>query len=401
MGKWNQDCPITFCEIHRGALRYNWDQLKSVILQKYQGFQTQYRSESSSKLLCKSSQRPLPCIVPVVKADAYGHGMANVIDCLGEKSLNIVCVSDLKEGIALRELGFKKSIILLEGILIEDVEYLMEYDLVPLIYSYKVVCRIDELARNNKKVVDVHIKIDTGMGRLGVWHTEAIDFIKRISNLTNITISGIMTHFPVADTDRSFTQNQINIMRHMDKSCQALGLFIPFIHGANSVGFMEYDTDIFNLARVGTMLYGVYPSHDVSLKISLRPVMTVKSKIILLKKIKKGQGLSYGRTFLSKCSMTIATIPIGYNDGYFRCLSNISEVLINGNRCPVVGMVTMDQMMVDVSSLNDISVGEEVVVMGRQGKEEITAQDLALLANTIHYEILCNFGNSISRVFVN
>jgi alanine racemase len=177
------------------------------------------------------------------------------------------------------------------------------------------------------------------------------------------------------------------------------GLIVPFIHAANSMGLAGYQTRIVNLARPGLMLYGLYPHQDLRKKIQLKPVLSVRSRVIFLKKVKKGRSVSYGRTFFTKKDMLIATVPIGYNDGYFRALSNQAFVLIGGRRCPVAGRVTMDQIMVDVSHLKTVQLGDLVTILGSQKKENISADELAKYAGTINYEIVCSLGNRLPRVY--
>ena len=210
---------------------------------------------------------------------------------------------------------------------------------------------------------------------------------------------GIYTHFPVADTDRAFTKGQVACLYKLVKKLDRSGLIVPFIHAANSMGLAGYKTRILNLSRPGLMLYGLYPHPSLCKKIQLKPVLNVRSHVIFLKKVAKGRSVSYGRTFFTKKDMLVATIPIGYNDGYFRALSNKAAVLINGIRCPVVGRVTMDQIMVDATDVKGIKLGDSVVILGSQKKENISADELAAHAGTISYEIVCSLGNRLPKVY--
>jgi alanine racemase len=237
------------------------------------------------------------------------------------------------------------------------------------------------------------------MGRLGVWYSEAEEFIQKIRKLSHLVIGGVYTHFPVADTNRAFTQKQIENFQHLVERLQAKGISIPYLHAANSMGLAAYPHHLFNLARPGIMLYGLYPSPKLRPKVILKPVLSVKSRIIFLKRVSRGRGISYGHTFIAPRPMTVATLPIGYSDGYLRCLSNKTQVLINGRRCPVVGRITMDQIMVDVTKLKQLKLGTEVTLLGRQNQEEISADELAQKAGTISYEIVCSLGTRLPKVY--
>jgi len=237
------------------------------------------------------------------------------------------------------------------------------------------------------------------MGRLGIWHEEAFKFICKMSELKNLRIMGIYTHFPAADTDRQFTNKQMNILYHLVKKLDQNGLIIPFIHASNSMGLAGYNTHIVNLSRPGLMLYGLYPHAGLKKKIILKSVLNVRSRVIFLKKVSKGRSISYGRTFFTKKDMFIATVPIGYNDGYFRLLSNKADVLVGGKRCRVIGRVTMDQIMVDVTKVSGVKVGSSVTIIGKQKKECISADELAHYGETINYEIICSLGNRLPKVY--
>ena len=250
-----------------------------------------------------------------------------------------------------------------------------------------------------KQNVPIHIKIDTGMGRLGIWHKEALSFVQDIHRLRCLTIDGIYTHFPSADMDRKFTQKQIEQLRDLAEKLNKQGFAVPYIHAANSMGLAAYKTDLLNLARPGLMIYGLYPHLGLKKKINLKPAMSVRSKIIFLKKITRGRSISYARTFIAPHNMTVATIPIGYSDGYSRRFSNKASVLIAGRRCPIVGRVTMDQIVVDVSLVKNVRLEMPVVILGRQAEESITADELASYSETINYEIVCQLGNRLPRVY--
>jgi len=331
-------------------------------------------------------------ILAVVKADAYGHGLEKVVRVLNREAVEFFGISDINEGIVLRKAGIKKPILMLESILPSQAKYLLDFKITPEIGSLEVAQAINRLALKQKKKIAVHIKVDTGMGRLGVCQAHAMDFIKEVSCLKGIIIEGISTHFPVADTNKNFTKNQIKVISHIVSQAKKKISTIKYVHAANSMGFAGFSHKGFNLARTGLMLYGLYPSPKIKKKIKLKPVMSVTSRVCFVKNISKDRGISYGHTFVAPKTMRVATISIGYSNGYFRRFSNQTSVLIKGKRCPILGTVTMDQIMADVSRVKNARIGDEVCILGRQGKEEITADELAWLARTISYEITCQLG---------
>lgn len=345
-------------------------------------------------------KRNSPGILPVIKADAYGHGMLKVAGVLSELGVNMFAVSDVPDGIILRDHGINKTILMLECVLPDFVKEIVDYRLTPTVCSIAFASALNRYAKKVGRRIEVHINVDTGMSRFGVWHEEAEELIKRIMKFSNLTVEGLYTHFPVADTDRTFTHKQIKIISDLVMHLNRQGKSISYVHAANSMGLADFRRSIFNLVRPGLMLYGLYPGQKLKSKIRLKPAISVKTKIVFVKNITKGRGVSYGHTFVAPRDMTVATLPIGYSDGYFRCFSNNAEVLIGGRRCPVVGRVTMDQIMVDVSQVKNAKVGLETVVLGFQGNSRISADDLAKWAETINYEIVCSLGNRLPRVYI-
>ena len=338
-------------------------------------------------------------ILSVIKADAYGHGMIRVAKVLNEKGADFFGVADIREAISLRLAGIKKPIVIFENTLPIFAKQIVQFDLRPSISSWGLAISLNRYARSRGKHIFIHVKIDTGMGRLGVWHRDAMEFVRRLKTLSHVHCEGLMTHFAAADTDEHFTQSQTaNFMRLLDNLRQHTIVF-PYVHAANSIGFIEQPNDYFNLVRPGLILYGLYPTPRLKSKIALKPVLSIKSRINFLKNVERGRNISYGRTFVTQRPSVIATLPIGYNDGYFRCFSNNAFVLVRGRRCPVVGRVTMDQLMIDVTDVVNPKIGAEVVLLGRQGQHAITADELALRAKTINYEITCSLGNRIPRVY--
>lgn len=383
-------------EIDLKAIRHNYRETKKLA-------QKQFAQGLPPELSSRKAQHPQ--ILAVVKADAYGHGMLKTVSVLNQLGVGFLGVSDVAEGILLRKHGVKKPILLFESTLPSCVKEVIDYHLTPSVCTLTLAKALNTYAQSVKRKVQVHVKVDTGMGRLGVLCEEAKDFITQIMRLPFLSVRGIYTHFPVADINPDFTKKQINQLYHLVKTLDKKSDIIPYIHAANSVGLAGYlcpkgyKTRILNLVRPGLMLYGLYPAPKLKRKIPLRPVMSVKARIIFLKKIPQGAGISYGHTFVAQRNMTVATLAIGYSDGYLRSLSNKACVLIGGQRCPVIGRVTMDQIMVDVSRTKTLKLGMEATILGRQKRETISADELAAQAGTINYEIVCQLGNRLPRVY--
>ncbi len=345
-------------------------------------------------------------IMPVIKADAYGHGMLQVAQCLESVGCKYFGVSNVSEAVILRAAGFKHKILLFESTLSRDAKDIIDYELTPTVCAIEMANALDQYAQELKQQVAVHIKVDTGMGRLGVNEGEALEFTKTLrEQCPNLILEGIYTHFPVADTDRDFTLSQMRRFRDMVYKLENNFITFSYVHAGNSIGLGDYKSDLFNLARPGIMLYGVYPIAELKEKIHLKPVMSVKARIIFVQPIAKGQGISYGHTFKAKEDMMVAVLPVGYSNGYLRSLSNKAFVLIGGLRCPVIGRVTMDQIIVDITSValsgRIPKLGDEAVLLGVQKGETITADDVAQWGGTISYEILCALGSRLPRIYHN
>lgn len=372
----NTDRNLTWAEIDLAAIRHNYRRLQR--LARLQG----------------------AGLLPVIKADAYGHGMLPIAAALQSLGARLFGVSDLAEGTALRESGFKSTILLLESPLPSFAGDVVAHNLTPAVSSRPLAVALNACARRLDRRLNIHVKIDTGMGRLGVWHEEAAALIRRIAELPHLKIDGIFTHFPLADRDRKFTQTQIRNFSDLLDSLGTIREGISYVHAANSMGLSGYNIPFLNLARPGLMLYGLYPTEAIKKKIRLKPAMSVKTRVLYVKPLSKGRGVSYGHTFVARKNMTAATLAIGYSDGYFRCVSNKSSVIIRGQRCPVIGNVTMDQIVVDVSKVKSVNVGDQAVVLGKDSGKEISAEELAGCAGTINYEIVCNLGNRLPRRYI-
>lgn len=381
----------TWCEVDLQAMRFNLKQIR-----KLAGRNEFIIPSRDGK---KTVQTDLMGILVVIKADAYGHGIIETGLALNEEGVEIFGVSDINEGISLRDKGVKRPILLFESTLPEHIPFICEYQLTPTICTLDFAKRLNAYAKKLDKTVRIHVEVDTGMGRLGVWHEEAFDFIKEISTYSQLIIEGVFTHFPAADTDTKFTNRQIKQLYDIVLRLDEAGIVIPFVHASNSMGLMGYKTSVFNLFRPGLMIYGLYPDDLVKDVIQLKPVLSVKSKVIFVKEIEKGRSISYGRTFIAKKKMKVATIPIGYNDGYLREFSNKACVIIEGVRCPVLGKVTMDQIIVDVTKAGQVKIGSVATILGKEKNVSVSADELAGYAKTINYEIVCHLGNRLPRVY--
>lgn len=338
-------------------------------------------------------------ILAVVKADAYGHGMVEVARTLESEGCRFFAVSNINEAIALRRSGNRRRILMFEATLPELAPDVVKYNLTPSLCAVPLARALDKYAGRAGKKLPVHVKVDTGMGRLGVWHKSAVAFVNELNKLKHLQVEGILTHFPVADTNRAFTEQQMDDFAHVVADLIRDQIPFRYLHAANSMGLAAYKNRIFNLARPGVMLYGLSPSAEVGPKIELQPVMTVKARVLFTKTIYRDSGVSYGHTFRASVDTPVAILAIGYSDGYFRSLSNRACVLLNGTPCPVLGRVTMDQTVVDISRAGNVTAGDEAVVLGTQGVCEISADDIAGWADTINYEVVCNLGNRLPRVY--
>jgi len=338
-------------------------------------------------------------ILSVVKADGYGHGMEEIARASLSCGAKILGVANIEEGIFLRKRGIRAPILVLGSVYpLANFTYILRYDLSPTISSLVASEELSKIARRARKKVKVHIKVDTGMGRIGISAENAADLVRRVLQLPGIIVEGIYTHLAAADSDYEFTVQQIRKFQSVIDELERDNIRIKYKHAANSTAVLSYPDAHFNLARPGISLYGLAPFEGAEKEIDLKPVMQLKTKIVFIKRVKKGTSISYGRTWKAEKDSVIATLPIGYADGYNRLLSNRAEVLICGKRVPIVGRVCMDMCMADATSLPDVKVGEEVVLIGSQGKERITADEIAKIIGTISYEVVCGISKRVPRI---
>ena len=343
-------------------------------------------------------------IMGIVKADAYGHGVMGVTRTLLDNGVTRLAVSMLDEAIQLRKSGIDVPILILSYTDPRRAEEIIQNEVTQTVFSHDLANALSEAAIKLGRNVKIHIKIDTGMTRVGFMPGySAVKNVVEISKLPGIIIEGLFTHFASADEkDKSYTQMQFERFMSICSELNRIGVYIPVKHAANSAAIMEFPETHLDLVRPGLILYGMYPSEEVDkTKIDLRPAMTLKANVTLVKEVDPGTCISYGRLFTTERHSKVATIPIGYADGYTRLLNGKGKVLINGEPAPVVGKICMDQCMVDVTDLKTgVSVGDEVVLFGSQGSNRITIEEVAAQIGTINYEVVCIIGKRIPRVYL-
>lgn len=341
-------------------------------------------------------------MIGVVKADGYGHGSVPVAYAIDD----YVCgyaTATLEEAVILRRHGIKKPVLILGVVPEASYDGLVEYDIRPSIFRYESAARLSGLAVGADRTVSIHIALDTGMSRIGYPVTEkAADEVVRISRLPGIRIEGLFTHFARADEkDKTATYRQMELYTRFVTMLADRGLTIPVLHCSNSAGILELPQANFNAVRAGISIYGHYPSEEVEKEpVHLRPAMELKSTITYIKTIGPGTPVSYGGTYTAERETSIATIPVGYGDGYPRALSGKADVLIRGRRAPILGRICMDQLMVDTTGIIEAEEGDEVTLIGRDKDEEITVEELARIGGGFHYEILCDIGKRVPRVYI-
>ena len=341
-------------------------------------------------------------VLAVVKADGYGHGAVEVSKKAVQNGADWLGVAITDEGIRLREAQIDVPILILGYTPDNEIEDVIKNNLTQTIFSYEKALTFSKAALKLNKTAEVHIKIDTGMERIGFMpNQEGINEIMKISQLNNIKITGVFTHFADSDSaDKTFAWEQFNKFLYMTNELEKRGIKDIIRHGANSGAILDIPEFYLDMVRAGIILYGLMPSNEVKKSIDIIPAMSLKTYVSFVKKVKKGTSIGYGRTFYTDKDTVVATIPVGYADGYFRLLSNKSKVLINGKYLPVIGNICMDQFMVDASEAADVKAEDEVVLFGEQNGLEITVDELAGLINTINYEIVCNVGRRIPRIYI-
>ncbi len=357
-------------EINLSALQHNLDIVKRIVEKRH--------------------------IIAVVKADAYGHGSVEISRKLLQGGVSYLAVAYTEEARVIRDSGIKARILVLFDR--TDITDFFKYDLIPVIHDVKTASEFSKEAVRSGKKIQVHLKIDTGMGRLGTNPEKAVSDAIEISGMKGIELEGILSHFSEADlSDRTFALRQLEIFNKTGKSISEKLSRQLISHMANSAGILSLKEALFDAVRPGLMLYGYSPFSE---SYGLKPLMKIKTRVLVIRNLPAGHPVSYGRTFVTKRESRIAVIPVGYADGYNRLFSNNSDVLIRGMRVPVVGRVCMDLTMIDVTDVNDVSEGDEVVLLGHQGNEMISAHELSSRINTIPYEIITSLGSRSRKEYI-
>ena len=364
----------TFCAIDVDALRWNFRQVRAKV----------------------SSQVK---ILSMVKANAYGHGAPAVARALAEEGSDAFGVATLEEGLELRQAGIRSPILVVAGLFLEQLDQYFENDLTPVAYDIDSLRRLENAVQARSATMNVHLKIDTGMGRIGFLANEMDGWLDELKKLKALRLQGIFSHFSTAEhVAGDFTRAQLVTFSNLVQRLRAEGIAPPLVHLANSAATITLPAAYFDMVRPGIMLYGIYPSTAMANQIELKPVLSWQTRIVQLKKVPAGTSISYGQTFVTERESLIATLPVGYADGYSRLLSNRGAALIRGRRAPVAGRVCMDLTMLDVTAIANVQQGDEVVLLGRQGDAEISADEMAGWANTISYEVLTSIAARVPRI---
>ena len=336
----------------------------------------------------------------VVKANAYGHGAVEISRALVQSHVTRLAVASVQEGVALREAGITAEIIVLVDLFDAHIQELVAHRLTPVITEQRLLPTLAKAAAASNRPMAIHIKVDTGMGRLGLSPSELATLFNAFSEWKSLRIEGFMTHLADSDgNDSSHTEHQLKSFRGLLEQVEQRGITIPLVHVANSAAIVRYPQSHFSLVRPGIMLYGYHTLPETVPCPELQPVLSLRTTVMQVRTIKPGETVSYNRTFVAKRPSTIAVLPVGYADGYSRRLSNKGFVLIEGKRAPIVGLICMDMTMVDVTDIPSVHVGDSVTLIGRQGQEAIWADEVAGWAGTIPYETLCAIGPRIPRVY--
>lgn len=339
-------------------------------------------------------------IMQVVKADAYGHGALELSSVALRNGAWALGVANADEGVQLRASGITAPVVILSPSPDSEIGQIVKYGLTPSVSDASFARELQKSARKAGIRVPVHIEVDTGMGRGGTIHYEAFDLIRTVLDMPSLDLEGIFTHLSSSEVLVDYNNRQWTHFRKLLTTLEENRIRIPLKHMSNSgavLNFPEYNLD---LVRPGIMTYGIYPGPDTKDRADLSPVMSFKTRVVLLKEFPEGYSIGYNRTYITYRPTRIATIPVGYGDGYGILLSNAGEVLIRGLRAPIVGRISMDMCTVDVSRIPDCGIGDEVVLMGRQGSEYISANEIAARTNTISYDVLCALGKRAPRIFV-
>ena len=339
-------------------------------------------------------------LIAVVKADAYGHGAVPIARAALAAGAFMLGVATVDEGARLRAAGITAPVLLMINPTVDGLDAVVEHALTLAVSDMTAVFRLGELARERERVVRVHVKVDTGMGRQGFLPDELPAALDQISRITHVDIEGVSTHFPCADiADDPGTVSQIKLFRQLIKQAERAGVPFELAHAANSAAVVNYPDSLFDAVRPGLMTYGVWPAEKAPFGSPLRRVLRWETRVVQVRDLPRGTTIGYGRTFTAEGPIRTAVLPVGYADGYRTAFANNADVLIRGRRCPVLGRVSMDQVVVDVSAVPNAAYGDPAVLIGADGTEEITVEELARRAGTIPYDILTGIGPRVAREY--
>jgi len=340
-------------------------------------------------------------LMAVVKANAYGHGAMPVARTALENGASRLAVNRTLEGVELRQAGITAPILILGYSLPSEAETIVRWDLTPTVNTVEGALALSAMSDRQGKVTPIHVKVDTGMGRFGLLPDEVLPFVRRIAELPGLKLEGLFTHFAVADlADKTYTRRQFGCYMQVVQQLEEAGFTVPLKHVGNSATNLDLPGMHLDMVRCGIALYGLRPSDEVEPAVPLKPAMALKSRVARVRTLPPGSSISYGCTYTTTRPTPVALVPVGYGDGYHRILSNKGSVLIGGKRAPIVGRVCMDQFVVDVTDINGVRQDDEVVVFGRQGGEEISAEEVATLAGTINYEVVTSILPRVTRVYL-
>lgn len=341
-------------------------------------------------------------ILAVIKADGYGHGAYPIAERLKDK-VQYFAVATIEEAVELRQAGVTLPILILGYTSPCQYDDIIKYDITQTIYSLDTAQKMDEAGKRAGKKGKIHIALDTGMTRIGfVMSEQSVKEVVAVSKLENVFLEGMFSHFSCADMrDKAYSKKQMENYDWFAKRLLQEGVVIPVKHLCNSAGIIEFDSHRFNMVRSGIITYGLYPSDEVRTdEVVLSPALTWKTHVVNVKTVEAGHGVSYGATFVTKESTCIATLSVGYADGYPRSLSNKGRVIIHGQYAPIIGRVCMDQMMVDVSHIEDVQVEDEAILVGRDGDAAISVEEAANLAGSFNYEFVCGISKRVKRIYL-
>jgi alanine racemase len=367
----------TFCVIDHEALRWNFRQIRQKVGPKIK-------------------------ILSMVKANAYGHGATAVAKTLAAEGGDVFGVATLEEGVELRAAGIRQPIIVLAGAYIEQVDQFLQSNLSPVVHESETLRNLERAVQSQGATLNIHLEVDTGMGRTGFLAAEVDLWLAELMKLKALRIAGVFSHFSDAESaNEIYSKNQLRDFLSIIKRLHSVGITPPQVHMAKSAAILTVPDSHFGMVRPGLALYGIYPSPQLSQEIALKPVLSWKTRILQLKRVPEGTHLGYGRTFVTKRESLIGTLPLGYADGYQRLFSNRAVVLVRGGRAPVAGRISMDLTTIDVTDIDGVQQGDDVVLIGRQRDETISADEMASWANTISYEILTSIGARVPRIHHN